>query len=234
MAGGGQVSGRRGTMGGLMPTPASDQTTAYLLPQSVIPRTIAYLIDTAVVAVLTAILMAAGVLQDGGLETLDPDAIREMLQSNSGLAVYLILFAYFLICEGVWGRTAGKAALGMRVVRIQDGSPCGWSRSIVRNLIRPLDLLFARHARRLRRHDHAGPAAHRRPSRRDAGRPAAEGPRRDGGDRPRPAAPLPRLRAAGAGDRQVPRLFRPAAAAGCPGRGRAAFRRRHVAAAGWA
>lgn len=126
-----------------MPTSASDQTTAYLLPQSVIPRTIAYLIDTAVVALLTAILMAAGVLPDSGLDTLDPDAIREMLQSNSGLAVYLILFAYFLICEGVWGRTAGKAALGMRVVKVQDGSPCGWARSIIRNLIRPLDLLFA-------------------------------------------------------------------------------------------
>ncbi len=143
MPGGGQVSGRRGTMGGPMPTPASDQTTAYLLPQSVIPRTIAYLIDTAVVAVLTAVLMAAGVLPGSGLASLDPDAIREMLQSNSGLAVYLILFAYFLICEGVWGRTAGKAALGMRVVKVQDGSPCGWARSIIRNLIRPLDLLFA-------------------------------------------------------------------------------------------
>ncbi len=65
-----------------------------------------------------------------------------MLRSNSGLAVYLILFAYFLICEGLTGRTVGKVALGLRVVRLTDGGPCGWSRSIVRNLVRPFDLLF--------------------------------------------------------------------------------------------
>jgi uncharacterized RDD family membrane protein YckC len=125
-----------------MSTPAPDQLQSYLLPQSVIPRGLAYLIDTAVVAVVTAILMAAGVLRGGGLETFDPNAVRDMLESNSGLAVYLILFAYFLVCEGVSGRTVGKLALGLRVVRVADGGPCGWSRSIVRNLIRPFDLLF--------------------------------------------------------------------------------------------
>jgi uncharacterized RDD family membrane protein YckC len=108
----------------------------------VIPRGLAYVIDTAVVAVLTAVLMTAGILEGGGLESLDPDAVREMLQSNSGFAVYVILFAYFLLLEGLWGRTLGKLALGLRVVKVQDGSPCGWSRSVVRNLIRPFDLFF--------------------------------------------------------------------------------------------
>ena len=112
------------------------------MPQSVIPRGVAYLIDTAVVAVLTAVLMAAGVIQGGDLKTFDPDAVREMLRSNSGLAVYLILFSYFLICEGLTGRTVGKVALGLRVVRLTDGGSCGWSRSLVRNLVRPFDLLF--------------------------------------------------------------------------------------------
>jgi uncharacterized RDD family membrane protein YckC len=125
-----------------MSTPAPQQPQPYLLPQSVIPRGLAYLIDTFVVAVLTAILMAAGVIKGGGLDSFSPDAVREMLQSNSGFVVYLILFAYFLICEGLTGRTLGKVALGLRVVRLTDGGPCGWSRSIVRNLMRPLDLLF--------------------------------------------------------------------------------------------
>lgn len=122
--------------------PAANRKTDYLLPQSVFPRGLAYLIDTAVVAVLTAVLMAAGVIRDGGLDTLDPPAIRDMLQSNAGLAVYLILFAYFLVCEGASGRTVGKLALGLRVVRAIDGSPCGWRRSVIRNLIRPFDLFF--------------------------------------------------------------------------------------------
>ena len=96
------------------------------MPQSVIPRGLAYLIDTAVVAVLTAVLMATGVIQGGDLETFDPDVVREMLRSNSGLGV-LILFAYFRPREGLTGRTVGKVALGLRVVRLTDGGPCGWS-----------------------------------------------------------------------------------------------------------
>jgi uncharacterized RDD family membrane protein YckC len=125
-----------------MSTPAPQQPEPYILPQSVIPRGLAYLIDTFVVAVLTAILMAAGVIKGGGLESFSPDAVREMLRSNSGFVVYLILFAYFLICEGLTGRTVGKVALGLRVLRLTDGGPCGWSRTIIRNLLRPLDLLF--------------------------------------------------------------------------------------------
>lgn len=125
-----------------MATPSPPQTATYLLPQSVIPRGFAYLVDTLIVAVLCAILMAAGVLQGGDLKTFDPSAMQDVLESNAGFAIYVILFAYFLLCEGAWGQTAGKRLLGLRVVRVTDGSPCGWSRSMVRNLIRPFDLLF--------------------------------------------------------------------------------------------
>ena len=128
--------------GPAMMTPPPDAQPGYLLPQSVIPRGLAYLIDTAVVAVLAAVLMATGVLQGGDLQTFDPAAVRELLDSNAGLAIYVILFGYFLICEGAWGRTIGKIALGMRVVRAADGTPCGWGRSVIRNLIRPIDLFF--------------------------------------------------------------------------------------------
>jgi len=126
-----------------MRAPPSAQTSLYLLPQSVIPRGLAYIIDSAVVAVVTAVLMATGVLEGGAIDSLDPDTVREMLQSNSGLALYVILFSYFLICEGVTGRTVGKVVLGLRVVRVADGASCGWARSIVRNLVRPLDMFFA-------------------------------------------------------------------------------------------
>ncbi len=126
-----------------MDAPSTARASTYLLPQSVFSRGIAYVIDTVVVGLLTAVLMTAGVLRGDGLESLDPSAVRDMLQSNSGLAVYVILFAYFLVCEGAWSRTVGKLALGLRVVRVKDGEPCGWSRSIVRNLIRPFDLFFA-------------------------------------------------------------------------------------------
>lgn len=126
-----------------MPTPAPDDASTYLLPQSLLPRALAYVIDAGVVAVTTAVLIAAGVLRGSGFQTLDPSSLRETLESSAGLAVYAILFGYFVICEGVWGRTIGKRVLGMSVVKARDGSPCGWPGSIVRNLLRPIDLFFA-------------------------------------------------------------------------------------------
>jgi len=44
--------------------------------------------------------------------------------------------------EATQGATLGKRILGLRVVKI-DGSPIGWSESIIRNLLRIIDGLFA-------------------------------------------------------------------------------------------
>ncbi len=49
-------------------------------------------------------------------------------------------FLYFWLCEGVWGRTPGKRLLDLRVIRA-DGAPAGLRRSLVRTLLRPVDLL---------------------------------------------------------------------------------------------
>jgi uncharacterized RDD family membrane protein YckC len=125
-----------------MSGPAPDAPPEYLLPQSVIPRAAAYLIDSFIAALITMALAAAGVVDGMTLERFDEAAFRELLQSNSGITITIILFVYFLLFEGIWGRTPGKLALGLRVVRVQDGSPCGWSRSFIRNCIRPFDLLF--------------------------------------------------------------------------------------------
>ncbi len=49
--------------------------------------------------------------------------------------------AYYIVMEATRGATLGKMALGMRVVKV-DGSPIGWSESIIRNLLRIVDGLF--------------------------------------------------------------------------------------------
>ncbi len=65
---------------------------------------------------------------------------------KSGMGLYLVLlfivfWGYPILCEGLFnGQTPGKRALGLRVVA-GDGAPIGWIASIVRNLMRTVDML---------------------------------------------------------------------------------------------
>lgn len=63
---------------------------------------------------------------------------------GNGLAMLLLfalMWAYWVVCE-VWldGQTLGKRALGLRVVNA-DGTPVTWLPSVVRNLLRAVDVL---------------------------------------------------------------------------------------------
>ncbi|KAG1243053.1 hypothetical protein G6F65_022663 [Rhizopus arrhizus] len=49
--------------------------------------------------------------------------------------MFLVYWAYPIVCEALWGRTLGKRALGLRVLS-RDGAPVGWMASITRNLLR--------------------------------------------------------------------------------------------------
>ncbi|WP_367347273.1 RDD family protein [Stenotrophomonas bentonitica] len=54
--------------------------------------------------------------------------------------MFLLMWAYTIVQEAVWGRTVGKRVLGLRVVA-QDGAPIGWMAAITRNLLRTVDML---------------------------------------------------------------------------------------------
>lgn len=56
-----------------------------------------------------------------------------------GLSILLLL--YFIIMEAIFGGTLGKLALGLRVVAL-DGTSISWGQSIIRNLLRVVDVLF--------------------------------------------------------------------------------------------
>ena len=60
----------------------------------------------------------------------------------SGSLVGLLAIAYYIVMEATQGATLGKMALGLRVVK-EDGSPISWSESVIRNLLRIIDGLFA-------------------------------------------------------------------------------------------
>lgn len=57
------------------------------------------------------------------------------------LVLFALMWAYSVVCE-VWldGQTLGKRALGLRVVNA-DGTPVAWLPSVVRNLLRVVDIL---------------------------------------------------------------------------------------------
>lgn len=57
------------------------------------------------------------------------------------LFVVILVFAYYIVMEAIWGATLGKLALKLRVVKM-DGSPIGWKESVIRNLLRIIDGLF--------------------------------------------------------------------------------------------
>ena len=58
------------------------------------------------------------------------------------IAFLLVMIVYFVVLEGWFGATLGKAALGLRVVR-EDGCRPGLKASLVRNLLRLVDGLPA-------------------------------------------------------------------------------------------
>jgi len=55
------------------------------------------------------------------------------------LIVFIVFFiAYYLVAEGVWGKTLGKKIMGLRVVA-EDNQRAGFWKIFVRNVFRPLD-----------------------------------------------------------------------------------------------
>lgn len=62
----------------------------------------------------------------------------------SGIPFFLFLavsLAYFVVAEGVWGKTVGKKLTNMKVVG-NDGDPVTWGEVLGRNILRIIDGLF--------------------------------------------------------------------------------------------
>lgn len=94
-------------------------------------RLVAQLVDGVIVAVLTVLAVLAP--QPFGAPTI-------ALMIGVSLA-FFVHIGYFALWEGLWdGRTPGKRAVGLRVLR-QDGSPITATEALIRNLLRIVDLL---------------------------------------------------------------------------------------------
>jgi len=85
------------------------------------------LIDVAVQGTLLVILEAL-------LRAAAPSVDNAVTASLQIVVVFAVLAGYPILCESLWrGRTPGKAAMGLRVVR-DDGGPIGFRQALVRGL----------------------------------------------------------------------------------------------------
>ncbi|WP_225333770.1 RDD family protein [Halomicrobium urmianum] len=102
-------------------------------------RAVALIVDSILMGIVAAVLtMAIGfaVPMGGGPGSNGMAGVVVGLQ----LLTPLIMFAYFIVLEALYGQTLGKMLLSITVVG-EDGSPIGWGESIIRNLLRIVDAL---------------------------------------------------------------------------------------------
>jgi uncharacterized RDD family membrane protein YckC len=89
---------------------------------------ILFLIVFVVVAVVSGHAQASG------------GSVSASLTGAPALILDILFFLYYIVLEAVLGATLGKLLLGLRVVNV-DGSRIGWGASIIRNLLRIIDVL---------------------------------------------------------------------------------------------
>src|SRR6187402_2694701 len=97
----------------------------------VVPRALAWLLDLMVrVAGIAAVSAVLGLLGGAGV--------------GAGLVLIFLMYWGYPIAFEVWrdGQTPGKRAFGLKVVS-DNGTPVTWLPSVVRNLLRTVDMLPA-------------------------------------------------------------------------------------------
>src|SRR5690349_362430 len=104
-------------------------------------RAIAYLIDMIVCYGVVLIIGLVVVLAFVGDKT--AGELGSSAKAGGGvvlLALFAAQWVYFVVFEGMTGRSLGKRAVGVRVVST-NGRPIGWRAASLRNLLRAADAL---------------------------------------------------------------------------------------------
>lgn len=100
-----------------------------LRPTGLVPRALAFAIDFIIRAVLIgAFLLIFSLFESFGA-------------GLSAIAMFLVTWWYMVLFEVLnQGRTPGKQIMRLRVIH-DDGTPIGWTASLIRNLLRFVDML---------------------------------------------------------------------------------------------
>jgi uncharacterized RDD family membrane protein YckC len=100
-----------------------------LRPAGLVPRALAFGIDFAIrAALMAALFLLLNLFESFGA-------------GLSAIALFLVTWWYMVLFEVLnQGRTPGKQIMGLRVIH-DDGTPVGWAASLIRNLLRFVDML---------------------------------------------------------------------------------------------
>src|SRR3989454_1859166 len=128
----------RGTMGVQSPTGFELLRDDKSVQNHWARRLIAYIIDVALVAVvltIIAIVVSIPFLIGIGFPAVEmfPVVWAAWWGLWLGGPISLVPFLYFLLAEGLYGRTLGKEIMGLRVQRV-DGKPMDMRSSLIRNI----------------------------------------------------------------------------------------------------
>lgn len=104
-------------------------------------RTLAHLVDLLVCYGVLVVLGIVLVLAAGSGSF--GEDMSELAKVGAGVMLVLLFFVqwvYFVVVETMWGRSPGKAALGLRVLTT-TGRPVTFVHAVLRNLLRAADAL---------------------------------------------------------------------------------------------
>lgn len=112
------------------------------------PRFVAQIVDGVLISVAMAIVSVPLLLATAGIDSA-PIEVSPGTQELGGLQIFSMLafwalalllpLAYFTVFEA-YGWTPGKRLLGLRIETAAGNAP-GWGKSLVRNLLRPVDAI---------------------------------------------------------------------------------------------
>lgn len=98
-------------------------------PAGLLPRALAFGIDLSIRVLVIGVLLIFFRLFD------------KLGTGLSSIAIFLVTWWYMVLFEVLnQGCTPGKRIMGLRVVH-DDGTPIGWASSLIRNLLRVVDML---------------------------------------------------------------------------------------------
>ncbi|MET0612822.1 MAG: RDD family protein [Pseudomonas caspiana] len=100
-----------------------------LRPAGLVPRGLAFAIDFSIrAAIIGALFLIFSLFESFGA-------------GLSAIAMFLVTWWYMVLFEVLnQGRTPGKQIMGLRVIH-DNGTPVGWTASLIRNLLRFVDML---------------------------------------------------------------------------------------------
>jgi uncharacterized RDD family membrane protein YckC len=100
-------------------------------------RVVATIIDGIIFGIVSSILNAIF-----GTRTATSGFSYTSLSTGGSFVLLVLVVLYYVLMEGMLGRTVGKMATGIRVVREDGTSPPGAGPALIRTLLRIIDGLF--------------------------------------------------------------------------------------------